>query len=141
MTKVKTPKEFLANKKTSRPKSFTTKELVWLIIGILIALNALVFLIIGLITDYADLGYDIFEPVNTSMKSVLGGIDFKWFGVITFVLGTLVCALSLSSSSRNEDREKEKEARREQRLKAMQEAQNQGIVVDFTGTTSANDQK
>lgn len=141
MTKVKTPKEFTTNKKTSKAKSFTAKELTWLIIGILITLNALVFLVLGLISDYADLGYNIFEPVNSSMKSVLGGLDFKWFGVVTFILGTFICTLSLSSSSRNEDREKEKEARREQRLKAMQEAQNHGIVVDFTGTTSANEQK
>ena len=132
MTKVKTPKEF--SNKSQKVKTFTGKELTWLIIGILISLNALVFLVLGLISDYADLGY-------TGMKSTLGGIDFKWFGVITFILGTFIYALALSSSSRNEDREKEKEARREQRLKAMEEAKNQGVVVDFTGTTSASETK
>ena len=139
MTKVKTPKEF--NNKSQKVKTFTGKELTWLVIGILISLNALVFLVLGLISDYADLGYNIFASANNGMKSALGGIDFKWFGVITFILGTFIYALALSSSSRNEDREKEKEDRREQRLKAMEEAKNQGVVVDFTGTTSASETK
>ena len=141
MSKVSTAKEF--NKKTGkkRIRSLTVKELIWFIIGVLITAMALTFLIIGLISDYADLGYNIFAPVNESMKTALGGVDFKWFGVITFVLGTLIYSLALSSSSKNEDREKEKEARRIQRLKAMEEAQNHGVVVDFTGTTSAGESK
>ncbi len=139
MNKVKAPKEFDSKKKTKSSKKFLTpKQWVAFIIGILIALNALTFLVIGLVSDYGDLAYDIFESANNGMKASLGGIDFKWFGVITFVIGTLIYSLALSFSSKNDDREKEKEARRQQRLKAMKELQNQNVVVDFSATSASN---
>lgn len=139
MSKVKTPKEFIEKKKTkSGIKNFlSAKQWFWFVLGILIAINAVTFLTIGLISDYGDLAYDIFEAANTGMKTALGGLDFKWFGVLTFVVGTLIYSLALSSSSKNEDREKEKNARREQRLKAMEEARNQGVVVDFTSSSAS----
>lgn len=139
MSKVKTPKEFREEKKTSKgiKKVLSVKQWFWLILGILISVNAVTFLTIGLISDYGDLAYDIFEAANTGMKTALGGLDFKWFGVVTFVVGTLIYSLALSSSSKDEDREKEKNARREQRLKAMEEARNQGVVVDFTSSSAS----
>ncbi len=136
MSKIKEPKEF-REKKNGSKKFLTAKQWFWFVLGILIAVNALIFLTLGLISDYGDLAYDIFESANTGMKTALGGLDFKWFGVVTFVLGTLIYSLALSSSSKNEDREKEKSARREQRLKAMEEARNQGVVVDFTASSAS----
>lgn len=139
MSKVKTPKEFSEKKNSKKGlKDFlSAKQWFWFILGILISVNAVTFLTIGLISDYGDLAYNIFEPANSGMIAALGGLDFKWFGVLTFVVGTLIYSLALSSSSKNEDREKEKSARREQRLKAMEEARNQGVVVDFTASSAS----
>lgn len=138
MSKVKTPKEFSEKKTSKRSKNFlSAKQWFWFVLGILISVNAITFLTLGLISDYGDLAYDIFESANVGMRTALGGLDFKWFGVLTFVIGTLIYSLALSSSSKNEDREKEKNARREQRLKAMEEARNQGVVVDFTASSAS----
>ena len=114
MSKVKTPKEFREEKKTSKgiKKVLSVKQWFWLILGILISVNAITFLTIGLISDYGDLAYDIFEAANTGMKTALGGLDIKWLGVVTFVVGTLIYSLALSSSIKDEDLEKEKNARR-----------------------------
>ena len=89
-------------------KGFTVKQIIWFIIGALIALNALIFLILGLINDYASLPYSPFKVPNDGMIKTLGGIDFKWFGVITLILGTFIFTLSLSMASKGEDREKER---------------------------------
>lgn len=127
-------KDFL-NKKTEKlVLGFSVKQLVWFIIGILISINALIFLVLGLITDYASIPGNIISTPNQGMINALGGIDFKWFGVMTFVLGTLIYSLVLSFASKNEDREKEREARREQRLKAMEE-QDKGIVLNYEEST------
>lgn len=138
MYKEKRVKENKPKKVDNSSKSFGVKEIVWLTIGLLVAVDAIIWLILGLICDYADLSYNIFDAPNSGMKSALYGLDFKWFGVITLVLGALICSLSLSAANKNDDREKEKEARRQQRLKAMEEAKNQGVVVDFTESTTAN---
>ena len=125
------------NKKTNNLlKGFTVKQIVWFIIGALIALNALIFLILGLINDYASLPYSPFKAPNDGMIKTLGGIYFKWFGVITLILGTFIFTLSLSMASKAEDREKEREARREQRIKAMEE-QSKSVVLNFEGTSSS----
>lgn len=127
-------KDFL-NKKTEKLiLGFSVKQLVWFIIGILVSINALIFLVLGLITDYASIPGNIISTPNQGMINALGGIDFKWFGVMTFVLGTLIYSLALSFASKNEDREKEREARREQRLKAMEE-QDKGIVLNYEEST------
>jgi hypothetical protein len=77
------------------------------------------------------------------MKASLGGIGFTWFGVITLVLGALIVALSLSFSSKDDDREKERTSRREQRLKAMreQEENKQKVVLDFSSTSAQEESK
>ena len=127
----------IKNKKTINFfKGFTAKQIFWFVLGVLIALNAIIFLILGLINDYASLPYSPFKVPNDGMKEVLFGIDFKWFGVITFILGTFIYALALSMASKAEDREKEREARREQRIRAMEE-QSKGVVLNFDGTTSS----
>ena len=80
--------------------------------------------------------YSPFKVPNDGMIKALGGIDFKWFGVITLILGTFIFTLSLSMASKAEDREKEREARREQRIKAMEE-QSKSVVLNFEGTSSS----
>lgn len=119
---------------------FSIKQLIWFILGVLIAVLGLVFLVLGLIEDYADIPNSILTSPNAGMIAALGGIDFKWFGVLAFMLGVLIYALALSFASKNADREKEKEARREQRLKAMRD-NNKGVVVNFDGSSSANSEK
>ena len=123
---------------TRKVGPFTVKQFVWFLLGVLIAANALVFLVLGLIDDYAGINNSILTAPNTGMKEALGGIGFTWFGVFTLILGTLIFSLVLSFSSKDDDREKEKLSRREQRLKAMREQQEkeQKVVIDFSGTSA-----
>ena len=123
------------NKEIKTYKGFTAKQIFWLVFGILVSINAIIFLVLGLITDYANLPGDILEAPDASMKAMMGGVGFTWFGVITFIVGTFIYSLALSFSSKSADREKEREARREQRLKAMEE-ENKGIVVDYTSSSA-----
>ena len=134
--------EFKQNKEEKKVGPFTVKQFVWFIIGCLIAANALTFLVLGLIDDYAGINNSVLTAPNSSMKELLGGIGFTWFGALTLVVAALIIALNLSFSSKDDDREKERTSRREQRLKAMREQQeNQGkVVLDFSGT-SAQEEK
>ena len=120
-------------------KSFSTKQLVWFIFGVLVALTGLAFLICGLIDDYADIKNSILTAPNNGMRNALK-LSFTWFGVIVFAAGTIIYSVALSLASKSEDRAKEKETRREQRLKAMKE-KNAGVVLNFEGTSSASEAK
>lgn len=128
-------------KKKNIFSSFSWKQLVWLFIGLAIIIMGIIFLIFGLIDDYSGLSSTAFTAGNNGMKQALGGLDFKWFGVLSTILGAFIFAMSLSLSSKSEDRESEKAARREQRLKAMNENKDKQVVLNFEGTTVQNNDK
>lgn len=127
--------EFTQNTKKAKAKTFTPKQLFWFILGILITVNALIFLVLGLINDYAPLAYSPFETPNNAMASMLYGIDFKWFGVITLILGTIIYSLALSFATKTQEREEERVARRKQRRLFVSEGEK--VVANFDNTTSA----
>lgn len=131
---MKKQKEFSENKKTSKAKQFTIKQAIWFILGVLISGNALIFLILGLINDYAPLAYSPFESANSGMIALLFGIDFKWFGVITLVLGTIIYSCALSFATKTQEREEERIARRKQRRFFSDEGEN--VVADYSVSTS-----
>ncbi len=135
--------EFKQNKEEKKVGPFSIKQFVWFILGLAIAANALTFLVLGLIDDYAGINNSILTTPNSSMKEMMGGIGFTWFGAMTLVLGALIVALSLSFSSKDDDREKERTSRREQRLKAMreQEQAKEKVVLDFSGTSAQEESK
>lgn len=135
--------EFKQNKEEKKVGPFSIKQFVWFILGLAIAANALTFLVLGLIDDYAGINNSILTTPNSSMKEMMGGIGFTWFGAMTLVLGALIIALSLSFSSKDDDREKERTSRREQRLKAMreQEQAKEKVVLDFSGTSAQEESK
>lgn len=124
------------NKKSSKKglKNFTIKQLVALIIGILIVATSLIFLVLGLIEEYANIPNSILTTPDSSMKSIFGGVGFTWFGVIFTVVGSVIIAFSLSLASKLEEREQEKEARRKQRLAAL----NQSSSNESTLTVNLN---
>ena len=105
---MKKQKEFSENKKTNKVKQFTVKQAIWFVLGVLISVNALIFLFLGLINDYAPLAYSPFESANSGMISALFGIDFKWFGVITLILGTIIYSVALSFATKTREREEER---------------------------------
>lgn len=135
--------EFKQNKEEKKVGPFSIKQFVWFILGLAIAANALTFLVLGLIDDYAGINNSILTTPNSSMKEMMGGIGFTWFGAMTLILGALIVALSLSFSSKDDDREKERTSRREQRLKAMreQEQAKEKVVLDFSGTSAQEESK
>jgi len=99
--------------------SFTIKEFVALIVGSTLALLGLIFLILGLIDDYANIYGSVLTTPNTSMKSMMSGIGFTYFGLIVLSVGVIINAFSLSLATKGEDRIKEKENRRKQRLEYL----------------------
>ena len=121
--------------KKERAKVFTGKQLFWFVFGVLISINAIIFLILGLINDYAPIAYSPFETPNEGMKALLGGIDFKWFGVITFILGTIIYSLALSFSAKTQEREQERVARRKQR-RLFSSADGEKVVANYNVSTS-----
>ncbi len=126
---------FEQGNKKERATVFTTKQLFWFVLGVLITANAIIFLILGLINDYASIAYSPFEVPNNGMKTALGGIDFKWFGVITFILGTIIYSLALSFATKTQEREQERVARRKQR-RLFSSAEGEKVVSDFSVSTS-----
>ena len=122
-------------KKAKKLKTFTPKQIFWFVLGILISANALVFLVLGLINDYAPLAYSPFEAANSGMISALFGLDFKWFGVITLILGTIIYSLALSFSAKTQEREEEREQRRKQR-RSFSFNEGEKVVSTFNVSTS-----
>lgn len=128
-------KNFEQVNKKERVKVFTAKQLFWFVLGVLITANALIFLVLGLINDYAPIAYSPFETPNEGMKALLGGIDFKWFGVITFILGTIIYSLALSFFAKTQEREQERVARRKQR-RLFSSLDGEKVVANFNVSTS-----
>lgn len=122
-------KEYIPNneKKESKLslffKTFTVKQLIWFILSLCLIAFSLTFIVLGLIDDNTNFYYSPIEAPNTSMKEMMAGIGFTWFGVITLLLGTIILAFTLSLSSKIEDRYKEKEARRKERLSSIKKEQ------------------
>ncbi len=114
-------------------KTFSIKQLVAFIIALLFIALGLIFVVLGLIDDYTNIYGSVLTTPNESMKAMMGGVGFTWFGVIITFLGSIVLAISLSLASKFEDREREKEARRRQRLESMSQKVNfESTIEDST---------
>lgn len=116
-------------------KSFSVKNMVWFVIGVifnLCGLSFLVTIIIGGNIDVAPSKNPILladAALKNLTKSVLG---FLYWGIILLLLGALIVALVLSSASRNEDRDRERQLRREQRLKQMADIEKENVTITST---------
>lgn len=110
--------------------SFTIKEFVAFIIALTFIAFGLTLLVLGLIDDYTNIYGSVLETPNTSMKTMMGGIGFTWFGLMVVALGVIILAFSLSLASKGEDRIKDKEARRKMRLESLNKEEQ--VVVEST---------
>lgn len=110
--------------------SFTLKEFVAFIIALAFIAFGLTLLVLGLIDDYTNIYGSVLETPNTSMKTMMGGIGFTWFGLMVVALGVIILAFSLSLASKGEDRIKDKEARRKMRLESLNKEEQ--VVVEST---------
>ncbi len=110
--------------------SFTIKEFVAFIIALAFIAFGLTLLVLGLIDDYTNIYGSVLETPNTSMKTMMGGIGFTWFGLMVVALGVIILAFSLSLASKGEDRIKDKEARRKMRLESLNKEEQ--VVVEST---------
>ena len=106
--------------------SFSVKQFISLIIGLLILLTGLSLIITHLVGDnlagvdkfaayYADYRYAL-NQFNTVTHTTIG---FLGWGIITLLLGSLIVAFALSLSTKTEERAKESEARKEARRRAL----------------------
>lgn len=102
-------------------KTFTKKQIAALIIGAFLLFCGLVLMVIWIIayTLPVQPTANVLYQFDVTMKKNVGGFGFLEWGIVGLILGSLICAISLSLSSKNEDREKERELRRQQRLQAM----------------------
>lgn len=110
--------------------SFTIRDFVIFIFGLCVAAFGLILSILGLIDDYTNIYGSILKTPNASMKSLMGGVGFTWFGVMCVVFGAILVAITLSISSKGEDREKEKEARRNQRRQALSTQNSYSTLIE-----------
>lgn len=117
-------------------KFFTTKQIVWFVIGS-------VLFVVGIIFDVFDIiGRSLnIQPsknpllkADASLRALFGNkpLGFLFFGIVLLLVGTLIIATSLSLASKNEDREKERLARKEQRLKKMKEVEKPEVIQAST---------
>ena len=107
------------NTKNKFFKVFSVKEFIAFIIALLLIAFGLTMLVLGLIDDYTNLYNSPLTTPNSSMKSMMGGVGFTWFGVIVTVVGSIILAFSLSFASKSKKKKKEREARRKQRREAL----------------------
>lgn len=118
------------SKKEKLILGFTIKQFIWFILALALIAYGLIFMTLGLIDDYNHIyGYVVTTP-NESMKSMMGGIGFTYFGLMVILLGSVILAISLSLSERIEDREREKEARKKQRLRSFEDEEVNSSLVN-----------
>jgi len=123
------------NKKENRIvrffKPYSTKQLVWFVIGALLNLTGLSFIITNIIGDNLNVA-PTKNPIiiaDTALKNGLHTpLGFLYWGIIFLLLGALIVSLTLSLASRNEDRDRERSLRREQRLKQMMDASDDVVI-------------
>lgn len=113
--------------------SFSVKEFIAFIIALILVAFGLTLLILGLIDDYTNIYGSILETPNSSMKTMMGGIGFTWFGLMVLALGVIILAFSLSLASKGEDRIKDKEARRKMRLESLNKEEQ--VTMESTIST------
>ena len=108
--------------------SFSIKQFISLIIGILFALTGLGLIITYLIGDNLA-GVDKFVSYYKDYSAALTSfnemthttIGFIGWGIISLLFGVVVIAFALSLSTKTEEKAKESEARKEARRRALLE--------------------
>lgn len=103
---------------TSSKKKLSKKEIVWYSISGFIALAGLFFLILGIVGDHLPVVYSdnwilYSEPMWLSNWS---GLSYRTFGLILFLIGSLLAVICLAVFAREGDRDAERALRRAQRL-------------------------
>lgn len=103
----------------------TTKEFVWYVISGILAFFGLTLVIFDIIGDNINVNSADNWIIN-AQKAVIEwskiNMDWRAWGLIFFLLGALVAAITLSSFAKGADRLVEKEQRRQARLAASKES-------------------
>lgn len=121
--------------------SFTIKEFVAFIIALAFIAFGLTLLVLGLIDDYTNIYGSVLETPNASMKTMMGGIGFTWFGLMVVALGVIILAFSLSLASKGEDRIKDKEARRKMRLESLNKEEQVAVESTISSIPTSEESK
>ncbi len=112
-------------------KSFSTKQIVWFVIGAVLLIAGLVFDVLDIVARSINVAPSK-NPIllaDSSLKKFFGNrpLGFIFWGIVLLLVGAIIISISLSLASKNEDRDKERQARKEQRLKKMVDAQNKVV--------------
>ena len=112
-------------------KSFSMKQFVWFVIGVILFVIGLVFDVLNIVGGSLNIPPSK-NPLligDSYLKSLFGNkpFGFLFWGIVLVLVGAIIIAITSSLASKNEDRDKERQARREQRLKRMLDAQNEAI--------------
>ena len=115
-------------------KTFNIKQFISLILGLLFFLTGIALIILYFLEAYAPIYSSMKENLSSALSSFNSGthtsLGFIGWGIISFLLGAIIIAISLSMASKLEDKEKERKARRELRLKQLKENTEEAVVED-----------
>lgn len=119
---------------------FSLKQLIAFYIGCGFWGVGFIFLILGLIGDYADIASNPFKTLSNYMVNFFHfGLTMTWFGVLLLCVGAVIIAFSLSLSSKNEERVKERQMRKSERLEAIKKnLEESNVVIDAETSTLEN---
>lgn len=106
-------------------KSSLVIEIIFYVLGSLLALWGLTYIVLGLLSD--NLGpSNLFIGFNDTIKQLFGLTPFYW-GLIILSIGAVVIIFTLCLAAKKNDRQFEREARRQARLAQAKKAEN---IVD-----------
>ena len=112
-------------------KQYTIKQFLSLILGISFLLTGVALLIMYYIYEYAPINSGAYATLSNALKTFNKGthttLGFIGWGIIALILGALIITLALSFAYKLEEKEKDKQTRREIRLKALKEQQNESL--------------
>ncbi len=112
-------------------KSFSTKQIVWFVIGAVLFVTGFVFDVLDIIGRSINVAPSKNSLLlgDAKLKEFFGNkpLGFTFWGIVLLLVGAIIISITFSLASKNEDRDKERQARKEQRLKKMVEVQNKVI--------------
>lgn len=103
-----------------KKQQLSWKELVWYIIGGVVALFGIALMIFGIIGHHiADRSVNFVKDAEAALIAKIKiPFDFRVWGIIFMFIGVIVIVIALNFFAKKVDREVEKSIRRQQRLNA-----------------------
>lgn len=102
----------------------------------MLALTGLVFIVLGIISDYLPKKESENWTGNIAFEEATG-MDYRWFGFILIASAVLIMVIFFNVVAKNNEHDREREERRKERMKVLADSKAEEPVVASQTVTVA----